>query len=88
MASTLPQYPRCGLTQSQLSDVSFQRHILMQALILLDFLLSLTEDAQKKLDSSGIAQLNSAVNYKITLSEEKVGFSSHYHSHQINLMSL
>ena len=44
----------------------------MQALILIDFLLSLTEDAQKKLESSGIARLNAAVNFSYKLSDEKV----------------
>jgi THO complex subunit 1 len=33
----------------ELSDLAFQRHILVQALILLDFLLSLTEKAKKRL---------------------------------------
>jgi THO complex subunit 1 len=32
-----------------LSDLAFQRHILVQALILLDFLLSLTDKAKKRL---------------------------------------
>jgi hypothetical protein len=32
----------------QLSDLAFQRHILVQALILLDFLLALTEKAKSK----------------------------------------
>ncbi|KIW08110.1 uncharacterized protein PV09_01047 [Verruconis gallopava] len=35
----------------ELSDLAFQRHILVQALILLDFLLSLTEKSKKKLSS-------------------------------------
>lgn len=55
----------------ELSDLSFQRHILVQALILVDFLLSLSDQAQKKIDSSGIPRLNSSVNYSYTLSEEK-----------------
>ncbi|KAF2153803.1 hypothetical protein K461DRAFT_292513 [Myriangium duriaei CBS 260.36] len=59
------------LFELELSDLSFQRHILVQALILVDFLLSLSEQAQKKLDSSGIPRLNSSVNYSHTLSEEK-----------------
>jgi len=33
----------------QLSDLAFQRHILVQALMLLEFLLSFTEKAKKKL---------------------------------------
>jgi len=35
----------------ELSDLAFQRHILVQALILIDFLLSLTEKAKQKLPS-------------------------------------
>ncbi|KAF4550910.1 THO complex subunit 1 transcription elongation factor-like protein [Elsinoe fawcettii] len=59
------------LFELELSDLSFQRHILVQALILLDFLLSLSEQAQKKIDNSGIARTNSSVNYAYRLSEEK-----------------
>jgi THO complex subunit 1 len=47
----------------QLSDLAFQRHILVQALILLDFLLSLTEKAKKRL-------ANRKVNF--TLSDQDV----------------
>ncbi|KAF2226284.1 THO complex, subunit THOC1 [Elsinoe ampelina] len=59
------------LFELELSDLSFQRHILVQALILLDFLLSLSEQAQKKIDVSGISRTNSSVNYAYRLSEEK-----------------
>ncbi|TKX26344.1 hypothetical protein C1H76_1306 [Elsinoe australis] len=59
------------LFELELSDLSFQRHILVQALILLDFLLSLSEQAQKKIDSSGISRTNQSVNYAYRLSEEK-----------------
>ncbi|KAG8626827.1 hypothetical protein KVT40_005772 [Elsinoe batatas] len=59
------------LFELELSDLSFQRHILVQALILLDFLLSLSEQAQKKIDGSGVSRTNSSVNYAYRLSEEK-----------------
>ena len=54
----------------QLSDLSFQRHILVQALILVDFLLSLTQKSKDRL-----AQLNTnkALRYAFTLNEENVG---------------
>jgi len=38
----------------ELSDLAFQRHILVQALILIDFLLSLTERAKKRTAELGI----------------------------------
>ncbi|KAK1052149.1 hypothetical protein LTR74_016558 [Friedmanniomyces endolithicus] len=52
----------------ELSDLAFQRHITVQALILIDFLLSLTDKAKKKLaapDSS-----NKSMLYSVTLSTE------------------
>ena len=52
----------------QVSDLTFRRHILVQALILVDFLLSLTPKAKKKLDST----TNKSVLYSYTLSEENV----------------
>lgn len=50
----------------ELSDLSFRRHILVQALILLDFVLSLTPKAKKKLEHMS----NRSVLYTYTLSEE------------------
>jgi THO complex subunit 1 len=50
-----------------LSDLAFQRHILVQGLILLDFLLSFTEKAKKKL-----AAKKGAVKAQFTLSEADV----------------
>ncbi|KAK4692939.1 THO complex subunit 1, partial [Lecanoromycetidae sp. Uapishka_2] len=50
----------------EISDLAFQRHILVQALILVDFLLSLTPKAKKKLDHTS----NKSVLYNYTLSEE------------------
>lgn len=56
------------LIMSQLSDLSFQRHILVQAMILLEFLLSFTEKAKKKLHA------RTQQKYQFTLSEEDVRF--------------
>jgi THO complex subunit 1 len=50
----------------QLSDLAFRRHILVQALILIQFLLSFTEKAKKKMASR--TQQKTA----FTLSEEDV----------------
>lgn len=51
----------------ELSDLAFHRHIMVQALILIDFLLSLTEQAKEKL--SGIeGNPNRSVLYNFTLS--------------------
>lgn len=52
----------------ELSDLAFQRHILVQALILIEFLLSLTERAKKKLAS--IETANKSMLYQYTISEE------------------
>lgn len=52
----------------ELSDLAFQRHILVQALILLDFLLSLTERSKKKL--LALEHPNKSLLYDLTLSEE------------------
>ncbi|KAE9983237.1 hypothetical protein EG328_010178 [Venturia inaequalis] len=51
----------------ELSDLAFQRHIVVQALILLDFLLSLTERAKKKLSDINPQK---ALQYEYTLSEQ------------------
>jgi THO complex subunit 1 len=53
----------------QLSDLAFQRHILVQALILLDFLLALTEKAKSK---SIYQKAQKAMQYNFTLREEDV----------------
>lgn len=53
----------------QLSDLAFQRHILVQALILIDFLLTLTEKSKTK-DYYQKAQ--KAMQYSFTLREEDV----------------
>ncbi|TID25316.1 NAD/NADP-dependent betaine aldehyde dehydrogenase [Venturia nashicola] len=51
----------------ELSDLAFQRHIVVQALILLDFLLSLTERAKRKLVDINPQK---ALQYDFTLSEQ------------------
>ena len=50
----------------EISDLAFRRHILVQALILIDFLLSLTATSKKKLESLR----NKSVIYPYTLNEE------------------
>jgi len=53
----------------QLSDLAFQRHILVQALILIDFLLTLTEKSKSKLFYQNAQK---AMQYNFTLCEEDV----------------
>jgi THO complex subunit 1 len=53
----------------QLSDLAFQRHILVQALILIDFLLTLTDKAKNK---SFYQNAQKAMQYGFTLREEEV----------------
>jgi hypothetical protein len=53
----------------QLSDLAFQRHILVQALILLDFLLALTEKSKSK---PLYQNAQKAMQYHFTLREEDV----------------
>jgi THO complex subunit 1 len=56
----------------QISDLYFRRHILIQALIIIEFLLSLTPQAKAKLAS--IKQQNKAVVYgDQVLSDDDVG---------------
>ncbi|KAL8993612.1 MAG: hypothetical protein Q9169_006215 [Polycauliona sp. 2 TL-2023] len=51
----------------EISDLAFRRHILVQGLILVDFLLSLTPKAKKKLENTS----NKSVLYSYTLPEEE-----------------
>ena len=51
-----------------MSDLAFRRHILVQALILIEFLLSLTPKAKKKLDHT----TNKSVLYNYTVSDDDV----------------
>ncbi|KAI9786179.1 MAG: hypothetical protein M1839_007589 [Geoglossum umbratile] len=58
------------LFELEISELAFRRHILVQALILIDFLLSLTPKAKEKL--SDLVSQNRAVLYSHTLSPEDV----------------
>lgn len=62
---------RALLTCLQISDLSFRRHILVQALIILDFLLSLSPKAKEKL-ATITAQNKSVVYSEHVISEEDV----------------
>lgn len=53
-----------------MSDISFRRHILVQALIIMDFLLSLSNKTKEKL--AGNAQNKSVIYLGQVLSEEDV----------------
>ncbi|KAK4547616.1 hypothetical protein LTR36_000573 [Oleoguttula mirabilis] len=52
----------------ELSDLAFQRHIMVQALILIDFLLSLTEKARTKL--AALEATNKSMLYSFTLNAD------------------
>ena len=52
----------------QISDLAFRRHVLVQALILIDFLLSLTTKAKRKLEHTS----NKSVLYTYTFTEDNV----------------
>ena len=70
LASTFnPKYLTSrDLFDLEISDLAFRRHILVQALILLDFLLSLTPKAKKKLEHTA----NKSVLYSYTLDDENI----------------
>lgn len=55
----------------EVHDIAFRRHILVQALIILDFLLSLTPAAKSKLSDS----MNKAVLYSFVLSDEDAAWA-------------
>lgn len=58
---------------SKISDLSFRRHILVQVLIVMDFLLSLSAKAREKLAQSLPENTNKSVMYaELVLSEEDV----------------
>ena len=44
----------CELTARQISDLSFRRNVLVQALIIMDFLLSLSAKAKEKLAAAKV----------------------------------
>ncbi|KAL9615307.1 MAG: hypothetical protein Q9167_000278 [Letrouitia subvulpina] len=54
------------LFELEISDLAFRRHILVQALIVIDFLLGLTPKAKKKLENAS----NKSVLYSFTLDDE------------------
>ncbi|KAL8661937.1 MAG: hypothetical protein Q9202_005138 [Teloschistes flavicans] len=56
----------------ELSDLAFRRHILVQALILIDFLLSLAPKAKKKLENTS----NKSVLYAYTLPDEDIAWAT------------
>ncbi|CZT16070.1 related to nuclear matrix protein [Ramularia collo-cygni] len=58
----------------ELSDLAFQRHILVQALIMIDFLLSLTDKAKKRL--AALATPNKSMLHAFTLSEDDVKWAT------------
>ncbi|KAL8835546.1 MAG: hypothetical protein Q9170_003279 [Blastenia crenularia] len=60
------------LFELEISDLAFRRHILVQALILVDFLLSLTPKAKRKLEHSS----NKSVLYNYTLAEEDIKWAT------------
>jgi THO complex subunit 1 len=63
------------LFELELSDLSFRRHVLVQALIIVDFLLSLSPKAKEKLATA--ATQNKSVAYQDqSLTEEDVGIST------------
>lgn len=55
----------------EVHDIAFRRHVLVQALIILDFLLSLTPAAKLKLSDS----MNKAVLYSFTLSDDDAAWA-------------
>ncbi|KAF2828565.1 hypothetical protein CC86DRAFT_454324 [Ophiobolus disseminans] len=61
------------LFKLELSDLAFQRHILVQALILIDFLLALTEKAKSK---PLYQNAQKAMQYNFTLREEDAEWAS------------
>jgi hypothetical protein len=67
----------------KLSDLAFQRHILVQALILMDFLLTLTEESKSKLFYKNAQK---AMQYDFTLPEEDVS-SRHFRLSPVRLCS-
>ena len=67
------------LTSMQISDLSFRRHVLVQALILMEFLLSLSAKAKEKLSTARAH--NKAVEYlDQKLSEDDVSLSVAFYS--------
>ncbi|KAI9784874.1 MAG: hypothetical protein M1835_003486 [Candelina submexicana] len=72
------------LFELEISDLSFRRHILVQALILMDFLLSLTPKAKAKL--AGLPTPNKSVLYDYTLNDEDAKWATHTRSTVANYL--
>lgn len=70
----------------ELSDLAFQRHILVQALIMIDFLLSLTEKAKRRL--AALATPNKSMLHAFTLSEDDVKWATTTRSAITSYLSL
>ena len=72
-ASFNPKYLTSrDLFDLEVSDLAFRRHILVQALILVDFLLSLTSKSKKKLEQTS----NKSVLYSYTLTEDNAKWAN------------
>ncbi|KAH0597090.1 hypothetical protein MHUMG1_05399 [Metarhizium humberi] len=64
------------LFELEISDLSFRRHILVQALIITDFLLSLSTETREKLAGLNTRSLNKSVLYSDQLSEENTKWAT------------
>ncbi|OAA58804.1 THO complex, subunit THOC1 [Cordyceps fumosorosea ARSEF 2679] len=62
------------LFELEIRDLSFRRHVLVQALIITEFLLSLSTEGKQKL--SGLPAANKAVVYSAQLSEENTKWAT------------
>ena len=66
-----------------MSDLAFRRHITVQALILVDFILSLTTKAKRKLANT----TNKSVLYSYTVSDDDVrGVPSDFYHSSLDLI--
>ena len=82
-ASFNPKYLTSrDLFDLEISDLAFRRHVLGQALVLLDFLLSLTAKAKKKLELTS----NKSVLYNYTLSEQDTRWATNMRSEIANYL--
>ncbi|POR37139.1 THO complex subunit 1 [Tolypocladium paradoxum] len=66
---------RWSLTSAQISDLSFRRHVLVQALVITDFILSMSTGAKEKL--ANISASNKSVVYNDQLNAENVSLVPH-----------
>ncbi|KAI9715180.1 MAG: hypothetical protein M1812_006159 [Candelaria pacifica] len=72
------------LFELEISDLSFRRHVLVQALILIDFLVSLTPKAKAKL--TGLPTPNKSVLYDYTLSDDDAKWATQTRSTVANYL--